>query len=342
MNSRLAKYKDYTATDFFSDEDFVQSTFQNEAAQQDFWQELGSHYPNLAAEMDIARSWMLLIKAQKPVQSSLNSHQRWTNIQSQIPVYERKQVQKSIIRTILRWTASAAALLLLGILSYEISQFGTKAANTAFGEQRELALPDSSIIKLNSNSRISYVRSWKTDKPREVWLEGEGMFEVKHTAIKNRLRENDLFVVHVGKLSLTVLGTKFNVKDRRGRIEVTLFEGSVRVQGQNGEDRVLAPGEMFIYDENLKTNEIVYNDANKVLSWTRGELSIEHSNLANIVSVLEDNYGYQVVVEDPALLNKRFTGVIPVKKIDDILFVIKHTMNVNIEVKNKQIVIKPN
>lgn len=102
MNSRLVKYKDYTAVDFFSDEEFAQSMFQNEAAQQDFWQELGSHYPHLAAEMDIARSWMLLIKAQKPVQSSLNSHQRWTNIQSQIPVYERKQVQKSIIRTILR------------------------------------------------------------------------------------------------------------------------------------------------------------------------------------------------------------------------------------------------
>lgn len=342
MNSRLSKYKDYKAADFFADEDFVTSTHLDGTFQRDFWSELVDQYPNLLAEMETARMWVLLIKGQQQVQSSLSTNQRWENIQTQIPRYEKKQQQRLFIYRTLRWTASAAALLLLGMLIYEISQFGTKETNTAFGERRELALPDSSIIKLNSNSSLSYVRNWKTDKPREVWLEGEGMFEVKHTAIKNRLRENDLFVVHVGDLSLTVLGTKFNVKDRRGRIEVSLFEGSVRIQGENGLNRILAPGETFIYDESAKADQTVKSDTDKAMAWTHGELSIEHSNLANIVSVLEDNYGYQVVVQDSALLNKRFTGVIPVKGIDDILFVIKHTMNVAIEVKNKQIIIKPN
>lgn len=342
MNSRLAKYKDFKAADFFADEDFVQTIFQHGDPQNDFWSDLGDHFPDLTTEMELAKTWMLLIKGQEPAQSSLSSHQRWVRIQTQIPVYEKKQKQKLTIRKMLRWTASAAALLLFAMLAYEISQYGPKATITAFGERREVALPDSSVIKLNSNSSLSYVRGWKTDKPREVWFEGEGMFEVKHTAIKNRLRENDFFVVHVGDLSLTVLGTKFNVKDRRGRIEVALFEGSLRVQGTDRVDRLLMPGETFIYDENAKANQIVHSDVNQVLSWTRGELSIEHSNLANIISVLEDNYGYQVVVQDSALLNKRFTGVIPVKGIDDILFVIKHTMNVDIEVKNKQIVIKPN
>ncbi|PUV26429.1 MULTISPECIES: FecR family protein [Sphingobacterium] len=342
MNSRLAKYKDFKAADFFADEDFVQTTFQNGDPQNDFWSELGDHFPDLIAEMERATMWILLIKGQELAPSGLSSHQRWAGIMAQIPVYEKKQRQTRVIRKILRWTASAAALLLFAMLTYEISQYGPKATNTAFGQQREVALPDASIIKLNSNSSLSYVRGWKTDKPREVWFEGEGMFEVKHTAIKNRLRENDFFVVHVGDLSLTVLGTKFNVKDRRGRIEVALFEGSLRVQGKDGMDRLLAPGEMFIYDENEKANQIVHSDVNRALSWTRGELSIEHSDLANIISVLEDNYGYQVIVQDSALLHKRFTGVIPVKGIDDILFVIKHTMNVNIEVKNKQIVIKPN
>ncbi|WP_433902677.1 FecR family protein [Sphingobacterium puteale] len=342
MNSRLSKYKGFKAVDFFADDYFIRTALQHNEVADSFWSELGNQYPSLVAEMELARIWIQLIRGQATTESSMSSAQRWANIQTQIQVYEKKQKQRLLIRKMLRWTASAAALLLFGMLSYEISQFGPKAANAAFGERREITLPDSSIITLNSNSRLSYQRNWKTDKPREVWFEGEGMFEVKHTAIKNRLRENDFFVVHVGKLSLTVLGTKFNIKDRRGRIEVALLEGSLRVQGEKGEDRVLAPGETFIYDESAETNQIAKNDTDKVLSWTRGELSIEHSSLANIISVLEDNYGYQVVVQDPALLNKRFTGVIPVKGIDDILFVIKHTMNVNIEVKNKQIVIKPN
>ncbi|QIH35922.1 FecR domain-containing protein [Sphingobacterium sp. DR205] len=342
MNSRLSKYKDYKAADFFSDEDFVESVLQGEDSQKKFWSDLGRRIPDLSAEMQLAVTWILLIKGQEPIRGNLNSIQRYANIQNQIPIYEKHQKRKLFFRKMLVWTASAAALLLFLFVSYEFSQFGPKATNTSYGERRELTLPDSSIIKLNSNSKLSYVRGWKTDKPREVWFEGEGMFEVKHTAIKNRLQQNDFFVVHVGDLSLTVLGTKFNVKDRRGRVEVALIEGRVRIQGKDGLDRIIVPGETFVYDEYAKAEQVVQQDANKVLSWTRGELSIEHSNLANIVSVLEDNYGYQVVVQDSSLLDKRFTGVIPVKGIDDILFVIKHTMNVNIEVKNKQIVIEPN
>ncbi|GEM65145.1 hypothetical protein SF1_31270 [Sphingobacterium faecium NBRC 15299] len=343
MDPQFLKYKNYKAADFFDDEDFVHSKLGQIENDKDFWKRLGAHDRELAVQMDIAELWMTLIKQQPVTNRGFTTDQRWENIQHAIPSYSRKQNQQLLIRKIVKWTARAAAIIIFIFIVYDISQFGTKSTNTTYGERTEVLLPDASLINLNSNSKLSYVRNWKTDKPREVWFEGEGMFEVKHTAIKNRLRENDLFVVHVGELSLTVLGTKFNVKDRRGRIEVTLFEGSVKIYGKNGVDRLLKPGETFIYDEQSKANEIVPNtNPSKVSSWTRGELNIEHSNLAHIVSVLEDNYGYQVIVEDPSLLNKRFTGIIPLKGIDDVLFVIKHTMNVDIVVKNKQIIIKPN
>ncbi|MEJ5146441.1 FecR family protein [Sphingobacterium sp. MYb388] len=343
MDTQFLKYKNYKAADFFADEDFVQSKLNQTEIENDFWYRLGSYDPDLSVQMGIAEVWMTLIKEQPVAKSPMTNDQRWGNIQKAIPTYSRKQKQQLLIRNIVAWTARAAAIIIFLFAIYEISQFGTKSTNTAYGQRTEVLLPDASIINLNSNSKLSYVRNWKTDKPREVWLEGEGLFEVKHTAIKNRLQENDLFVVHVGELSLTVLGTKFNVKDRRGRIEVTLFEGSVKVEGENGVDRILTPGETFVYDENLKVDEISHSSSpSKVSSWTRGELNIEHSDLANIISVLEDNYGYQVNVEDPDLLNKRFTGTIPVKGIDDILFVIKHTMNVDITVQNKQINIKSN
>lgn len=342
MNSELSKYKHFKAADFFTDENFVQNSLKPTNAQNDVWYQLGEQYPDLVAEMELARTWMLLIKGQLPVSGKMSSNQRWENIQKQIPVYNKTLQKRQIIRKIMRWTAAAAALLVFAFFCYEISQYGVKATRTAFGEQRQFVLPDSSVIKLNSNSRLSYVRNWKTDKPREVWFEGEGIFEVKHTALKNRLRENDYFTVHVGTLSLTVLGTKFNVKDRRGRIEVSLLEGSIRVQGKHVQDVILIPGETFIHDEYANADRIIKKDVDNVLSWTRGELSIDHISLANMIHVIEDNYGYQVQVEDSALLDKRFTGSIPVKGIDDILFVIKHTMNVNIKVKNKIIVIQPN
>ncbi|MCW2263164.1 MULTISPECIES: FecR family protein [Sphingobacterium] len=338
MDSQFEKYKNYKAADFFADENFVQSNLEPTA--NDFWVRLGSYDSELAVEMDNARLWMTLIKEQPIVKGQVSSDERWNNIQKAVPAYVLKQRKQQLIKMMIRWTARAAAIIAFVFIIYDISQFGTKSTNTAYGERTELLLPDASIIKLNSNSKLSYVRDWKTDKPREVWFEGEGLFDVKHTAVKNRLQENDLFVVHVGDLSLTVLGTKFNVKDRRGLIEVTLFEGSIKINGKNGLDRLLEPGETFIYDEDAKVDQIVQINPVKVSSWTRGELNIEHSNLANIISVLEDNYGYQVIVEDPTLLDKRFTGTIPAKGIEDVLFVIKHTMNVNITLKNKQIIIK--
>lgn len=342
MNSVFIKYKDFKASDFFADENFVYAKLNPEENEEVFWLNLGQHYPHLVSEMHLAALWIILIQQQPKAQSNMHTEQRWANIQSAIPIYIRQQNHKRIVLKILQWTASAAALIVFLLLSYEISQFGSKSTNTTFGEHKEFALPDSSIITLNSNSKLSYVRGWKSDKPREVWLEGEGFFEVKHTAIKNRLRKNDRFVVHVGNLSLTVLGTRFNVKDRRGRTEVALFEGSVSVKVGGGLNKILLPGQTFVYNENTKIGQVLKTNQSHTLSWKRGELSIEHSDLASIVNVLEDNYGYQVVVKDPSLLNKRFTGVIPAKGIDDILFVIKHTMNVDIQVKNKKIVIQPN
>ncbi len=342
MEPTFLTYKDYKAVDFFQDSRFTDSILSGGEGAQLFWAALAEAYPALAEEMAVAESWILLVQSQRAYAGKRSAESRWKGIQDRLPSYARQQVRVRRIYQSLRWSAGIAALFLAVILIYEVSQFGTKQMGTTFGERREVLLPDASRIQLNSNSKLHYVRNWKTDKPREVWFEGEGMFQVKHTALKNRLRENDLFVVHVGDLSLTVLGTTFNVKDRRGRIEVTLFEGSVRIQGENGLDRMLLPGETFIYDEQERADQIVQKNVDGVSSWTRGELNVEHDNLANIIDVLEDNYGYQVILQDSSLLNKRLTGTIPVKSINDILFVLKHTMDVRIRVDNKQIFINPN
>ncbi|GGH28728.1 DUF4974 domain-containing protein [Sphingobacterium alkalisoli] len=339
MESTFLMYKNFKAVDFFQDEVFSSSAFSSKEDDLLFWHALGDTYPELRLEMETAKKWILLIRKQPIREQSASAEVIWQNIQDKLPIYARRQTRLYRVQTITRWSARIAAVFLAVMLIYEISHLGPKSAKTTFGERREVVLPDESMIDLNSNSKISYVRDWKSDKPREVWLTGEAMFEVKHTAILNRLRENDRFVVHVADLALTVLGTKFNVKERRGRIEVTLFEGSLQITGGNGIEKLLVPGETFVYDQHAKTEQLLKKDVAKVSSWTRGELDIEHANLSNIVEVLEDNYGYKVILTDSNLLEKRLTGTIPVSKVKDILFVIKHTMDVNIQVKDKEITI---
>ena len=339
MNETFFIYKDFKAMDFFQNEIFINTALSPNEDEFIFWQKLAKAYPHLKSEIDLATIWLTMLKKQKAHHGKSSASQRWDRIQAQIPIYKNKQDRKDSMIKIGKWSAAIAVIILSMLTLREISQFGTVVNDTKFAERKALVLPDESVVQLNSNSRISYIRGWKSDKPREIWLTGEAMFDVKHTAIKNRLREQDLFVVHVGDISLTVLGTKFNVKHRRDHIAVTLIRGSLRITKNDGLLRLLKPGETFVYDKNGINQQLVRNDVAKVSSWTNGELNIEHSSLSNIIDVLQDNYGYEVILEDSTLLQKRLQGTIPVKNLEDILFVIKHTLDADIQLKNKQIII---
>ena len=342
MNLDFLTYRHFNAVDFFQDPAYAMYVLSPNAENKLFWEELQRSYPELIVEMNIARSWISLIREQ-PLYTGMQSQEaRWQNIQNRLPIYARKQRMRTVVRKMIRWSAGVAAILLAVFFMYEVNQMGKKQSHAGYGEQKEVLLPDESKINLNSNSKISYVRNWKSDKPREIWLSGEAMFDVKHTAVLNRLREKDRFIVHVGDLSLVVLGTRFIVKERRGRIEVTLFEGSLHLRNSKGLDRVMEPGEAFIYDRNNETRYFERREETEVAAWIREELDVEHRSLSNLIEIMEDNYGYQVAILDSALLEKRLTGTIPVKNIDDILFVIKHTMDVNIQKDNKQIIISRN
>ena len=69
----------------------------------------------------------------------------------------------------------------------------------------EILLPDGSAVTLNANSKLQYY----THSARKVWLEGEAFFEVK------KIPETaEPFQVVTNDLTITVLGTTFNVNSR--------------------------------------------------------------------------------------------------------------------------------
>jgi len=334
-----SRYKAFKAADFLADEYFAATRLAKNVEDVRFWESLISLYPEVAAEMELADQWIGLLRQQPVFKSSLNNEARWQRMKQALPNYEKQQNRRHMIRRYSRWMARGAAVLVSVFMLYEVSQMGAQVTSTAYGERRSMHLPDESIVQLNSNSKLKYVRDWKSDKPREVWLEGEANFDVKHTAVKNRLREDDYFIVHVGELSLKVLGTKFNVKDRRNRIEITLFEGSVQVDNVAGLQYVLKPGETFMYDRIKDEEQVLVDKSKEALSWTHGEILVEHQKLSDIIEVLEDNFGYSVELKDSSFLNRRLTGVIPLTKVDDILFVIRHTMDLKIDKQGKKIII---
>jgi ferric-dicitrate binding protein FerR (iron transport regulator) len=101
-------------------------------------------------------------------------------------------------------------------------------------------------VLLNANSQLRTPARWPAGARREVWLEGEAFFQVtKKGAAPGGGTDGARFVVHTGQVDVAVLGTRFNVTNRRGQTTVTLNEGKVKLEeGDLDGAVIMEPGEL--------------------------------------------------------------------------------------------------
>ena len=93
--------------------------------------------------------------------------------------------------------------------------------NTATGEQKNVTLSDGSVLKMNVSSSISV---YMGKGYRRVQMNnGEVFFNVKPDPERP-------FEVRTSKGVVRVIGTAFNVRDRKGQVAVDVDRGKVRVQ----------------------------------------------------------------------------------------------------------------
>ena len=176
-------------------------------------------------------------------------------------------------------TARVAAfftlLFIIGITFYHIGRNVTKKdililnhLITDSGSKRRFVLPDSTIVWLNSNSKLEYPTTF-SESSREISLEGEAYFEVSHDV-------NKPFHVHAGDMDIEVLGTHFSVEnypDKKG-VEAVLAEGRIKVTGSEiPVPLVLEPGELIRYDKSNKQTVVKKVDAENYISWIQNELT---------------------------------------------------------------------
>lgn len=227
------------------------------------------------------------------------------------------------------WRAAAAVVLLMmvsGVLYWNASRF--IEVHTDYGERIADTLPDKSIVTLNGNSVLRYHKGWDNKHTREVWIDGEGFFAVQHTV------NHQKFVVHASdQLNVEVLGTKFNVKSREKKSEVMLTEGKVKLDMQNTRAKAssvfLAPGELATLGTDNRLSKRTVKQK-QYTSWLQYTMYFDRTTLRDVAVLLKDTYGLDVVFDDATLQDRELSGEISSASINDILYAIAETFDLNV------------
>jgi ferric-dicitrate binding protein FerR (iron transport regulator) len=167
---------------------------------------------------------------------------------------------------------------------------------------RYIVLPDGSKVLLNSGSQLDYPAAFN-GRRREVYLRGEGYFDIKHDAHRP-------FIVHAGKIKTVVLGTAFDIKAFAGqdKVVVTVTRGKVRVENEHATLGILTPNEQLtVSDQNeAPAKQLVKTE--EVMRWKADDVLFDDIPLSEAVAELEKRFPIRIVLENPALGNCRVTA----------------------------------
>lgn len=188
--------------------------------------------------------------------------------------------------------AAVIAVLLAGSFLY-VNTLNEKVT-TEFAERSEVVLPDNSEIFLNADSQVSYSEKEWDDK-RNVDLKGEAFFKVA---------KGKKFTVSTDHGTVAVLGTQFNVENRKGFFEVTCYEGLVSVNYNNKELKLPAGNSFLVINGKIANTGA---PDSTLPSWINNESSFKSIPLTYVFAELERQFNIKVSTENIDT-NLLFTG----------------------------------
>ncbi|WP_374163323.1 FecR family protein [Arcticibacter sp. MXS-1] len=190
-------------------------------------------------------------------------------------------------------------------------------------------LPDGSIVTLNRNSKLIYPSRF-TGGSRIVRMEGEGFFEVTPDKSKP-------FKINVNNVTVTVVGTSFNIRSRQGKTEVIVKTGIVRVAKNNdlvelkAGEKVTAESEGRLVKEQNKST--LYN------AYQTNTFVCRNTALLELIGALNNTYGADIRIADKSLENLKINNTFSNDSLESILTVISETFSINVERSGQKIIL---
>ena len=218
-----------------------------------------------------------------------------------------------------------ASIIVVALTLYTAFYFNnTTEVKTLASEKTTIELPDASQVILNSVSKISFNKSsWSSS--RSLSLEGEAYFKVS---------KGNTFDVITSRGKVTVVGTEFNVKQRKDFFYVECYEGIVSVKSDTI-SRMLHAGDSFkIYNGAFSENHSNLIEP----KWINHSSSFHAIALKDVLSELERQYNIEVTHKgiDTSSL---FTGGFTHSNLEEALISITQPMNLKYELNSSNRVV---
>ena len=330
-----------------TDEEFIKWV-KNPTVENDlFWREWIKGNPDKLEDFKNARYLIQKFNFRKATTDDERFNRVLKNILLENP--SKNQEQKTRNKSIVfmgfeTWIKAAAVFLFLLTFAFIIkinlikpeveSPIRSINKQNPFGQKSTILLPDSTVVTLNSGSRITYPEKF-TSEHRDVELKGEAFFEVSEIKQQPfRVKSGDIFTI--------ALGTSFNVRafETESKISVSLNTGKVIISGvhnQLEETIILNPGEKVVYNSKLQEAEKLEFDREVEFSWKDGILIFKQTSMKDFIHTIERWYGVNVELSENSDDECSITGRFENETLKVVLECLQFSKEVDYELNNKEV-----
>ena len=249
---------------------------------------------------------------------------------------QKKNTQKRFkIRRYMQYAAAITILIVSGITSYFFidSDSDQIVEINNIAKEKLLNLPDGSTILLARGSSIMHSKHF-SENVRKVELSGEAYFNIAKDT-------NRPFIINTSQTQTQVLGTSFRIKEANGNTSIEVESGIVEFSGlgepTNKVRLVKGDKAKFVG----KQHAILKEKPEANISEIRIQyLAYQNESLTSICNDLNELFNANIRLEGERIPQLTLTAIFEDQTLDNILETISFSLDLDIEKKNKYILLK--
>ena len=264
--------------------------------------------------------------------SSLSS-----NLKDEISKEVHQEIKKERSLKKLRFlTLAASVIFVIGLGIFTAFEYQNFKITHTFQTDKfveNIFLPDGSVVTLDAKTKVDI--KYYEDK-REVNLSlGKALFNVT----KN---DKKPFIVNADKIKVQVLGTNFEVKNQKDKINIDVISGKVSVQKLENNDykeiAVLTQGKHISFDKQNSKYELKNIDIENIASWKNGILYFQDESLHDAINEFKKYKDINTNIEN-SIQKYSVSGSFKIEDFDKFLFALTKIYSLKVDKKGEIIYI---